>query len=386
MAILNSEDGKRPHSTVPSPLFDPLTLRDVTFKNRIFISPMCQYSSVDGMPTDWHLVHLGSRAVGGAACVVQEATAISSEGRISPGDAGIWSEEHVEAYSRITAFLKENGTIPAIQLAHAGRKASTSRPWEGDASLTPEQGGWWPISGPSAIAFDDQSPEPHALSTAEITVMIEQFADAARRSFEAGFEVLEIHAAHGYLLHSFLSPLSNQRTDQYGGSLENRMRFLLEVTQAVSDSWPNHLPVLVRISATDWMEEQAPESWTVDDSVELAKRLKALGVDLIDVSSGGLVPGAKIKTGPGYQVPFSAKIRAEADIATGAVGQITEPAQAERIIPDGQADVILIARESLRDPYWPLHAAHALGVDLPWPVQYERAKPRAKQLQPTTAR
>lgn len=353
-------------------LFSKLKLRDLEFNNRIFIAPMCQYSCQDGMPNDWHLVHLGSRAVGGAACIIQEATAVSPEGRISPADAGIWNDEQAQAYQRITRFLKDNGCVPAIQLAHAGRKASTAAPWLGGHAVDESEGGWRPLLAPSPIAFSDSSPMPQEMSLQDIDRLVEQFAAAARRSLAAGYEVVEVHAAHGYLLHEFLSPLSNQRTDEYGGSLENRMRLPLRVAQAVRDAWPEHLPVLVRISATDWVEG----GWDLEQSIEFCKRLKAIGIDLIDVSTGALVPNAQIPAGPGFQVPFAEAIRKQAGIATGAVGFITAAPQAEQILVTGQADVVLLARESLRDPYWPLHAAHFLGTDVTWPKQYERAKPQ----------
>lgn len=354
-----------------SNLFEQIQLRELSFRNRIFVSPMCQYSSDDGMPTDWHLVHLGSRAVGGAGLVMVEATGVSPEGRISPQDSGIWSDAHAKAFSRITRFIKEHGAVPGVQLAHAGRKASTEVPWRGDGAVPPERGGWQPIA-PSAIAFSPTYPMPREMTPADIEKVIEQFTAATRRAHDAGFEVLEIHSAHGYLLHEFLSPLSNHRTDDYGGSLENRARLLLRVTRAVRSEWPARLPLLVRISATDWAEG----GWDLPQSIQLARRLKELGVDLIDCSSGGLVAGAKIVIRPGYQVPFSAAIRRETGIATGAVGMITEPQQAEEIIAKGQADVVLLARELLRDPYWPLHAAQKLGVNVQWPEQYDRAKPR----------
>ena len=354
-----------------SDLFSPYQLRKISFRNRIWVSPMCQYSSDDGMPTDWHLVHLGSRAVGGAGLVMVEATGVSPEGRISPQDSGIWSDAHAKAFSRITRFIKEHGAVPGVQLAHAGRKASTEVPWRGDGAVPPERGGWQPIA-PSAIAFSPTYPMPREMTPADIEKVIEQFTAATRRAHDAGFEVLEIHSAHGYLLHEFLSPLSNHRTDDYGGSLENRARLLLRVTRAVRSEWPARLPLLVRISATDWAEG----GWDLPQSIQLAMRLKELGVDLIDCSSGGLVAGAKIVIRPGYQVPFSEAIRRETGIASGAVGMITEPQQAEEIIAKGQADVVLLARELLRDPYWPLHAAQKLGVNVQWPEQYDRAKPR----------
>jgi 2,4-dienoyl-CoA reductase-like NADH-dependent reductase (Old Yellow Enzyme family) len=342
-----------------------MSLRSTTFRNRVFVSPMCQYSSRDGFPSDWHLVHLGSRAVGGAGCVIQEATAVVAEGRISPGDAGIWSDDHARAYAPIAAFVKEHGAVPGIQLAHAGRKASTDLPWRGGKPL-PD----WPVVAPSAIAYDDGWPVPRALTPEEIGGLVQAFLAAARRALAAGFEVVEIHMAHGYLLHEFLSPLSNRREDAWGGSLENRMRLPLAVARAVRDAWPGDKPVFARVSASDWAEG----GWDLAQTVELAKRLKAIGIDLVDCSSGGLVPHQKIALGPGYQVPFAEGVRREAGIATGAVGMITEPEQAESIVADGKADVVLLAREMLRDPYWPLHAARTLGAEIAWPVQYLRAK------------
>ena len=351
-----------------SVLFSPFQIKDITFKNRIFVSPMCQYSSENGMPTDWHFVHLGSRAVGGAALVVVEATAVSPEGRISPWDSGIWSSDHGEAFKRITSFIKAQGAVPGIQIAHAGRKASTDMPWLGGKALAADAGGWTPIA-PSPLPFDEASPIPVEMTIQDIQTITDRFRDAARTALEAGFETLEIHMAHGYLLHEFLSPLSNRRSDRYGGSLENRMRFPLQAAQAVRDVWPDRLPLFVRISCTDWLEG----GWDPDSSAELCRRLKTLGVDLIDCSSGALGPHAKIPAGPGYQVPFAEMIRRRVGIATGAVGMITQPAQAEQIVATGQADAILMAREFLRSPYWPLHAAKALGVDVQWPAQYHRA-------------
>ncbi|MDB5356332.1 MAG: NADH:flavin oxidoreductase/NADH oxidase [Phycisphaerales bacterium] len=353
-----------------SHLFTPLKLRGLEFRNRVFISPMCQYSSDDGMPNDWHLVHLGSRAVGGAGLVMVEATAVSPEGRISPADSGMWSPEHAQAFKRITKFIKENGAAPGVQLAHAGRKGSTAPPWDGGKAVGPDHGGWQPLA-PSAIPFDKDYPMPRAMTLADIDALVAQFAASTKWSREAGFEVVEIHAAHGYLLHEFLSPLSNHRTDEYGGSFANRIRLPLRVARAVRETWPRNLPVFMRISATDWVDG----GWDLSQSVELSRALKDVGIDLIDCSSGGLVPYAKIPVSPSYQVPFSDTIRKEAGIATGAVGMITEPHQAEEIVASGKADVVLIARELLRDPYWPLHAAMALGVDVPWPIQYSRAKP-----------
>jgi len=352
-----------------SKLFTPLTLRELTFKNRVFVSPMCQYSSDDGMPTDWHLVHLGSRAVGGAALVMVEATAVAPEGRISPWDSGLWSRGHAEEFQRITRFIKENSSVPGVQLAHAGRKASTDAPWRGGGPLTQKQGGWQPL-GPSALPFDEGHPVPKAMSAGDIENVFDDFTASAMWAELAGFEVVEIHAAHGYLLHEFLSPLSNRRTDEYGGSLENRMRLPLRVAESVRAIWPAKWPVFVRISATDYVEG----GWDLDQSVELSKRLKALGVDLIDCSSGALMPRVKMPIGPSYQVPFAERIRREAQIATGAVGMITEPHQAEAIIAEGKADVVLLARQMLEDPYLALHAAQALGAEIDWPEQYLRAK------------
>jgi 2,4-dienoyl-CoA reductase-like NADH-dependent reductase (Old Yellow Enzyme family) len=354
-----------------STLFSPFKLRDVEFKNRIFLSPMCQYSSKEGMPNDWHLVHLGARAVGGASLIIMEATAVSPEGRISPCDSGIWSDDHAQAFKRITRFISEQGTVPGIQLSHAGRKASTDLPWLGEKPLAPSEGGWQ-VLAPSPLAFDEMHPVPRELTQKEIEEIISQFAAATHRSLEAGFKVVEIHMAHGYLLHEFLSPLSNQRTDEYGGSFENRVRLPLNVARVVRENWPSDLPLLVRISCTDWAEG----GWDLAQSVELSRRLKEMGVDLIDCSSGGIMPHVKIPAGPGYQTPFSAMIRKMAGIATGAVGLIVNPHQAEQIVATGQADVILMAREMLRNPYWPLHAAKVLGVDLTWPPQYRRAKPK----------
>jgi len=352
-------------------LFSPLTLRGVTLPNRIVVSPMCQYSSADGFANDWHLVHLGSRAIGGAGLIFTEASAVSPEGRITPQDLGIWKDEHIVPLARITAFLHENGAHAGIQLAHAGRKASMMRPWEPAGTATAADGGWENVLAPSPERFDAAYPLPHEIGTAEIRAVITYFADATKRALTAGFDVVEIHAAHGYLLHQFLSPLSNKRTDEYGGSFQNRVRLVLEVVKAVRAAWPQHLPLFVRISATDWAPERA--SWDIDQSVELAKLLRTEGVDIVDVSSGGNLPHAKIPSSPGYQVPFAERIRNEAGVATSAVGQITEPAQADAIIRSGEADLVLFAREMLRDPYWPTHAAQMLGESIPWPVQYERA-------------
>jgi 2,4-dienoyl-CoA reductase-like NADH-dependent reductase (Old Yellow Enzyme family) len=350
-------------------LFSPLTLRDVTFRNRIFVSPMCQYSSVDGMPNEWHHVHLGSFAVGGAGLVMVEATGVSPEGRISPADSGLWSEAHADAFAPIVRFIESQGAVAAIQLAHAGRKASTAPPWDGGQRVPPPAG-WTPLA-PSAIPFREGDPPPHALTAAELDEVEAQFVRGARLALRAGFRVIELHMAHGYLLNQFLSPLSNRRDDAWGGDREGRMRFPLRVTRAVRAAWPRELPLFVRISAIDWAEG----GWTLDDSVVLAGRLREEGVDLVDCSSGGLVAHAKVEVGPGYQVPFARRIRAEAKIATGAVGLITEPAQAEEIVASGAADAVFLARRLLDDPHWPLHAAHALGVDVEWPRQYRRAKP-----------
>jgi 2,4-dienoyl-CoA reductase-like NADH-dependent reductase (Old Yellow Enzyme family) len=352
-------------------LFSPLTIREVTFRNRIAVSPMCEYSSEDGFANDWHLVHLGSRAVGGAGLVMTEANAVTPEGRISPADLGIWKDEHVAPLARAARFIKAQGAIPGTQLAHAGRKASTAVPWQGGQALTPEQGGWTPIQAPSAIPFSDAHQTPETLSTAAIGDIVGAFAKATARALAAGFEVIELHGAHGYLLNEFLSPLANHRTDDYGGSFENRTRFAREIVEAVRRVWPERLPLFLRISASDWAEG----GWTLEDSVALATMLRPLGVDLIDCSSGGLVPYAKVPVGAGYQVPFAQEVRRLAGVATGAVGMITAPMQADQIIRSGQADLVFLAREFLRDPYWPLHAAQAVHQDVSWPPQYERAKP-----------
>jgi 2,4-dienoyl-CoA reductase-like NADH-dependent reductase (Old Yellow Enzyme family) len=349
-------------------LFDPLHLRDLTLSNRIIVSPMCEYSSDDGFANDWHLVHLGSRAVGGAALVMTEAAAVTPDGRISPQDLGIWSDAHIDVLSRITRFVRSQKRASGIQLAHAGRKGSTHRPWEGSGAV--ESDGWVPVS-PTSEPFAPGYPTPHALDLTEVAAIVQAFADAAGRALAAGFDVVEVHAAHGYLLHEFLSPLSNTRNDEYGGSFDNRIRLCLEVVDAVRRTWPDRLPVMVRISATDWVEG----GWDIEQSVELARRLKAYGVDLVDCSSGGNVARAKIALGPGYQVPFAERVRKEADIPTGAVGLITDPAQANAIIAEGRADCVLLARELLRDPYWPLRAARELGAAIDWPAQYLRAAP-----------
>ncbi|MGC3943692.1 MAG: NADH:flavin oxidoreductase/NADH oxidase [Chryseolinea sp.] len=349
-------------------LFAPLKIRDLTFRNRIFVAPMCQYSAKDGVPNNWHLVHLGSRAVGGAALVIAEATSVTDIGRISPADLGIWNDEQVEAFKPITAFIKDQGAIPGIQLAHAGRKASTKIPWQGHGKV--DSGGWTPV-GPSNTPFSATYPIPRELSAAEVEQVVSDFVTAAHRAKEAGFQVVEIHMAHGYLLHEFLSPISNVRTDMYGGSLENRMRLPLKVAAAVRDAWPSGWPVFVRISATDWAESGG---WDVEQSVVLAKELKKIQIDMIDCSSGGTLERPVIPLGPGYQVPFSARIRKEANIATSAVGLITTAKQSESILENGEADAISMARELLRDPYFPMHAAKELGAEIQWPSQYLRAK------------
>jgi 2,4-dienoyl-CoA reductase-like NADH-dependent reductase (Old Yellow Enzyme family) len=354
-----------------SHLFSPLAIKSITLRNRIGVSPMCMYSSEDGVATDWHLVHLGARATGGAGLVIAEATAVSPEGRITPGDAGIWADKHIEPLARINRFVKSQGAVPGVQIAHAGRKASAARPWEGGAHLATDASGWQTVA-PSAVPFGGALDKiPHELSLDEIARVQQSFVAAAKRALAAGYEWLEIHAAHGYLAHEFLSPISNRRTDLYGGSLENRLRFVIETARAVRAAWPENLPLAVRLSCTDWMEG----GWTIDESVELARRLKAEGVDLIDASSGGTSNEAKIPTGAGYQVPFAERIRREASIATAAVGLITDPMQADQIVRNGHADLVLLARESLRDPNWPLRAARALHVKpLPAPPsQYLRA-------------
>lgn len=351
-------------------LLSPIKIRNLTFKNRIFVSPMCQYSSTDGMPDDWHLVHLGSRAVGGAALVMTEAAAVSPEGRISPADLGIWNDRQAEALGKIAGFIRARGAAPAIQLAHAGRKASTQIPWLGEG-LVPESAGGWTVMAPSAVKFADDYPAPREMTAGDMRQVLRRWREAAERSRDAGFQVAEIHMAHGYLLHQFLSPLSNQRTDEYGGDLKNRMRFPLEVAKAVRDVWPEDLPVFVRISATDWIAG----GWDLPQSIALAGELKKIGIDLVDTSSGGILPGAKIPAGPGYQVEFADRIRRLAEIMTGTVGLITAAEQAETILRTGRADAVFMAREFLRDPYFPLHAAHILGDDPAYPDPYLRAKP-----------
>jgi 2,4-dienoyl-CoA reductase-like NADH-dependent reductase (Old Yellow Enzyme family) len=351
-------------------LFAPLKIRGIELKNRIVVSPMCEYSSVDGFANDWHLVHLGSRAVGGAGLIITEATAVSPEGRITPDDLGLWKDEHIDKLKQIVTFIESQGSIAAVQLAHAGRKASTTSPWKGGKALPTDDAQAWQTVAPSAIPFHEGEPSPLALDKAGIEKVINDFAAATKRSISVGFKVIEIHAAHGYLLHEFLSPLSNKRDDEYGGSFENRIRILIEVTEAIRKVWPEDLPLFVRISATDWTEG----GWTGEDSVRLAEVLKTKGVDLIDCSTGGNVPHAKINVGPGYQVPYAEAIKKQTGILTGSVGMITTAEQAEEIVASGKADVIIMARQLLRDPYFALHAAKALDVDVTWPVQYERAK------------
>jgi len=353
-----------------SKLLSPLTIRKAIFRNRIVVSPMCMYSSTDGFSNDWHLVHLGSRAVGGAGLVMQEATAVSPEGRISAGDLGIWKDEHIDNLKRIVSFLHEQGALAGIQLAHAGRKGSTRKPWQGGAQVPSNQPEGWKTVAPSALPFKAGTEAPEALDEAGIRKVKDAFRQAAQRARAVGYDVAEIHAAHGYLLHQFLSPLSNQRTDIYGGSFENRVRLLLEITQLVREVWGEDKPVFVRLSATDWMEG----GWTIEDTVKLAKLLKGQGIDLIDMSSGGNVAQATIPSTPGYQVHFAEQVKKEAGILTGAVGLITTPEQANNILEKGEADVISFARELLRDPYFALHAAHTLGDEIAWPVQYERGK------------
>ncbi len=354
-----------------SKLFTPMQMRSLKLRNRIFVAPMCQYSCRDGIPDEWHLVHLGSRAVGGAALVMAEATAVTPEGRISLSDCGLWNDAQAEAFEPITRFIAAQGAVPAIQLSHAGRKASTRPPWQGGATIDASDGGWQPWA-PSPVPFGPESPEPRELNTADLDQICAQFEQAAQRALRAGFQVIEVHMAHGYLLHQFLSPISNHRKDDFGGSLKNRMRFPLQVARCVREAWPKDLPVMVRISATDWVDA----GWDLEQSLELCLCLKDLGVDLIDCSSGGLVPDAVIPAGPGFQTSMATKIRNKTNMATGAVGLITAPAQAEQIIATGLADVVFLGRELLRNPYWPLHAAQSLSTEYSWPVQYERAKPQ----------
>jgi len=348
-------------------LFEPLILRNVTLPNRIAVSPMCQYSALDGLANDWHLVHLGGFAQGGAGLVLTEATAVLPEGRITAEDLGLWSDGQIEPLRRIRHFINAQGAAAGIQLAHAGRKANTRKPWVGEPGTVPINEGGWSTVGPSAIAFDPQHQAPAALGGEQIGEVVKAFIQAAQRALEAGFQVVEIHAAHGYLLHQFLSPLSNQRQDCYGGRFENRIRLLLEVTNAVRTVWPEDLPLLVRLSATDWVDG----GWNPDETVELARRLKPLGVDLIDVSSGGTAASAKMPVGPGYQTRFAERVRQEAGIPSSTVGMITQPAQAEHILRTGQADLVMLGRELLRNPRWPLRAAEVLGDgNVPWPAQY----------------
>ncbi|MES2177216.1 MAG: NADH:flavin oxidoreductase/NADH oxidase [Gemmatimonadota bacterium] len=351
-------------------LFSTLDLRSVTLRNRIVVSPMCQYSSTDGFANDWHLVHLGGLATGGAGLVFTEATAISPESRISPHDLGIWKDDHVEMLSRITRFIENQGAASGMQIAHAGRKGSLDAPWRGGRALSPSDGGWTPLLAPSAIPFSHHYQTPMEMSVQEIARSLYDFRSAAERALAAGFRVIELHGAHGYLLHEFLSPLSNHRTDAYGGSFEKRVRYVIEAIDVIRDVWPERLPLFLRISATDWAEG----GWDVEQSIELVRLAHAHGVDVVDCSTGGNVAGAKIPVGPGYQVPFADRIRRETGVPVGAVGMITESGQAEEIISRGQADVVILARELLRDPHWPLRAARELGVDVKWPPQYERAK------------
>lgn len=352
-----------------SKLFESITIRAVSLKNRIVVSPMCQYSSEDGFANDWHLVHLGSRAAGGAGLIFSEAAAVSPEGRITAHDLGIWKEEHIVNLKHITAFIESQGAVAGIQLAHAGRKASTLQPWEGGHAVPPEQGGWQ-VLAPSAIPFKEGTNTPLALTKEAIQQVVEDFKQAAARSLKAGFKVLEIHAAHGYLIHEFLSPLSNSRTDEYGGSFENRVRIVSDIIKAIQTVWPAELPIFVRISATDWVEG----GWNIDDSVKLSLMMKEMGIDLVDCSSGGNIGHARIPLQPGYQVPFAKQIKEQSKILTGAVGLITDAEQAEAILQNNEADLIFFARELLRDPYFPLHAASLLHKEVEWPVQYQRAK------------
>ncbi|MET7308480.1 NADH:flavin oxidoreductase/NADH oxidase [Streptomyces sp. NPDC005571] len=363
-----------------SVLFEPCTLRSLVIPNRVWMAPMCQYSADAvgpnaGVATDWHFAHLAARAAGGTGLILTEATAVSPEGRISPADLGIWNDTQVAALRRITSFITGQGSIAGIQLAHAGRKASTAAPWLGGGPVGPDEHGWQPVA-PSPLPFDEGHPVPHELTVDEIHGVVDQFREAARRALDAGFEVAEVHGAHGYLVGQFLSPHSNRRTDEYGGSFDNRVRFALQVVDAVREVWPEDLPVFFRISATDWLtenDEDDREGWTVDETVRLAKELQAHGVDLLDVSSGGNAPNARITTGPGYQVPFAARVREETSLPVAAVGLITEPQQAETIVADGQADAVLLGRELLRSPAWAQHAARELGGEVHRPAQYLRA-------------
>ncbi len=349
-------------------LFEPLALRSLTARNRIIVSPMCMYSAIDGVPQAWHQVHLGSRAVGGAAVVMAEATAVEARGRISPEDTGLWNDTQADAWTPMTAFIREQGAIAGIQLAHAGRKAGTRAPWRGRGQVALEEGGWEAVA-PSALAFAEADRPPQALSISDIDDLISAFRAAAQRALDCGFQLVEIHGAHGYLLHQFMSPLSNLRSDRYGGSFDNRIRLTLDVIRAVREVWPEKLPLLLRISATDWVEG----GWDIEQSVQLSAQLKPLGVDMVDVSSGGLAAAAVINAGPGYQLAFAERIRRVSGMATAAVGMITEPAQADSIIRSGQADMVMLAREMLRDPYWPRRAARILGASITAPAQYERA-------------
>ena len=351
-------------------LFEPLKLRDITLPNRIGIPPMCQYSATDGLASDWHFTHYGSRAAGGAGLMIVEATAVTAEGRISPGDLGLWNDAQIEPLARIASFARSQGCVPAIQLAHAGRKASTSLGWQEQRALSQSEGGWETVA-PSPLAFDQGYRTPRELTLDDIKEIVARFADSTRRARAAGFQAVEIHAAHGYLLHQFLSPLSNQRSDAYGGSFDNRGRLVREVVAAVRQEWPENLPLLIRLSATDWVEG----GWNADDTVALCRQLKALGVDLVDVSTGGLVPDARIPVAPGFQTEFATRVRQEAGIPSAAVGLITAPLQADHIIRSGQADMVLVGREILRHPHWPLAAAQALGQASSWPLQYLRAAP-----------
>jgi 2,4-dienoyl-CoA reductase-like NADH-dependent reductase (Old Yellow Enzyme family) len=351
-------------------LFTPLKLRELTLRNRIAVSPMCQYSAEDGRANDWHLVHLGSRAVGGAGLVIFEATAVEPRGRISPGDLGLWEDAQIEPLARIARFVQEQGSVACLQIAHAGRKASTRAPWDRGGEPVPLAEGGWPVVAPSPVPFAPGYPIPTALDAAGIAAVTRAFVDAAKRALVAGFRSLEVHAAHGYLSHQFLSPISNRREDSYGGTFENRTRFVREVVSAVRQVWPERWPLLVRISATDWVDG----GWNLDESVALCRMLRELGVDLVDTSSGGMVATARVPVGPGYQTTFAERIRREAGIATGTVGMITSPEQADTVLRTGQADLILLAREMLRDPYWPIHAAARLRTEMEWPRQYLRAK------------
>lgn len=351
-------------------LFSPLKIKSIELKNRIVVSPMCQYSSTDGFANNWHLVHLGARAVGGASLVITEATAVSPDGRISFADLGIWNDDHIEKLKEITAFIEQQGAFTGVQLAHAGRKASHAEPWNGGKQIAPNDANGWESFAPSAIAFGKDAVAPLELDKKQIDKIIADFAAAAGRALAAGFKVIELHAAHGYLIHQFLSPISDHRNDEYGGSFENRIRFLLDIVNAVKGVWPAGLPLFVRISATEWTEG----GWDIEDSVKLSGILKSNGVDLVDCSTGGNVAGANIPLKPGYQVEFAEAVKKQADVLTGAVGLITEAKQADEIIKTGQADVVLLARELLRDPNFPLRAAHELGVEIMWPNQYERAQ------------